>query len=407
MRVFLLLDQDVRPLKVYPLAGKASKPVEVVPVGGIPGEVERSFHGAALAAYNVITKNGRPVSLSYLAYELEEDVARRIHGGSGGLAFAIATMGEMLGIKCNEVVGASGVIDTENGKVERVGAINEKIAKVIEQSPGITILLYPRQNDAEVSPELKKSALEQGIKLQPVQSLQEVSSILFGQEPQPAQTVGSSRVKLTIVAPAIFLMALYLAYGLSAHRLAVYLLENQHYPLARWHLGLATWAAFYSKGVKDLSKDFDTPIETDPILTLRYASGREETYPLDRIPPEFKLSDRDAFAFRIEPFEPVFVYILESQGPSAVLKLFPPDGETQAVTAPRVVPGRGSFFRLQGRSGNRDVFILLSKWRCRALERAFLGRSQTSLPGSILTDHQVEERSIQLKKIAIEFNKSQ
>jgi hypothetical protein len=405
MRVFLLLDQDVRPLKVYPLAGKASKPVEVVPVGGIPGEVERSFHGAALAAYNVLTNNGRQVSVSYLAYELEEDVARRIHGGSGGLAFAIATMGEMLGVKCDEVVGASGVIDTEKGKVEKVGAINEKISKVIEQSPGITILFYPRQNDPEISPELKKSALAKGIKLRPVQSLQQVSAILFGQDQRPERAAARSRPSLALLAPIVFLLVLYVAYGLSAHRLAVFLLENQHYPMARWHLRLASWAVFYNKDLQEISKDFETPIETEPVLVLRYGTGREETYPLDRVPPEFRFSDRDAFAFRIEPFEPLFVYILESQGPGVMLKLFPADGEIQAISAPRMIPGRGSFFRLQGRSGNRDVFVLLSRWRCRVLEKAFWGRGQIAFPTSILTGYQLEERSIRLKRLPIEFGK--
>jgi hypothetical protein len=405
MEVFLLLDQDARPLKVYPLFGKGTKPVEVTAIGNVPAEVEKSFYRAAHATYNLLMKNGGKISHSLLSFEIEEDTAKRIYGGSGALAFAIAAMYEMLGKQCKEIIGATGVIDAGKGTIGKVGAINEKLSTVMAHSPEVKVLFYPSQNDPELSPEVKQEALQRGIKLNAVKTLQDVQSVLFEKDRRISRLAAASRRRVLVTAFIFVLLSIYFAYGFTSHLVAIYFLENEHYALAKRHLRLANWVAFYNDDTTNILRDFETPLETEPVFNLRYSNGREETYPIDRVPPEFRLSGRDTFAFRINPYEPLYVYIIQSEDSTSFKTLYPTEADEKALWAATTIPGAGVFFRLQGKAGNKDIFIVLSRWKCRILEQALSGYGQNLQFPACMSKYRLEEQSVQLKKLSFTLEK--
>ncbi|MBF0528107.1 MAG: hypothetical protein HQK55_02305 [Deltaproteobacteria bacterium] len=393
MRVLLLLDQDITYLLLNPLAGKGTKPIEIVSVGSIPVEVEKSFHGAALATYNLLMKKGERIPNSVLFYQIESDITKRIYGGSGALAFAVASMCVMLGRECKKTIGATGVIDTEKGMVEKVEAINEKLLMLIERTPEeVSLVFYPQQNSSEIAPELKRQAKQKGIELKPVQTLDEVYSSLFGRK---------KRSWFWEALSVLAVSALYLTYALFSHSLAIYLLENEHYSLARRHLHLAGSIAPFNSHLRSIARDFDTPLETQPLFSLRYSTGREETYPVDRVPNEFRLSNRDTFAFKIDPFEPLYVYIVQSEGAGSYRKLYPADGHAKLINTLTTIPGVGVSFRLQGQAGAKDIYIVLSKWRCRILESAFFSFARDFTFPDGMNKYVLEEQCIQLKRLPI------
>jgi len=405
MQVFLLLDQDVRPLKLYPLSGKGNKPVEIVPVGDIPSDVEKSFYGAAIATYNFITKSGGKVSHSIFAYELESDIARRIYGGSGALAFAAAVMCEMLGVSSREVIGATGVIDTEKGTVGGICAINDKISTILRNKPGITVIFYPLANASEISPELKLALKRSNIKLSPVRSLHEVYQALLGRKIGTGKAVRTPKKKTAWIAAGVLLLFIYVAYALSSHLTAIYFLENEHYAFARWHLLTAGRLAFFNSELTKIAGDFETPLETQGIFALRFSMGREETYPIDRVPPEFRLSDRDVFAFRIEPYETLYVYIVQSEVSGSFRKLYPSGKQADAISSTTRIPGIGIFFRPEGKAGNKDIYMVFSRWRCLVLEKALSASGQNFSFPTDMNKFNLEEQSIQLKKISMTLEK--
>jgi len=405
MQVFLLLDQDVRPLKLYPLSGKGNKPVEIVPVGDIPSDVEKSFYGAAIATYNFITKNGGKVAHSIFAYELESDIARRIYGGSGALAFAVAVMSEMLGVAGRQVIGATGVIDTEKGMVRGVGAIRDKIASILRNNPGITVIFYPQENASEITPELKLALRQSRIRLHPVCSLHDIYQALVGRKIENGNVVRTPKKKTAWIVFGVLLLVITVVYALSSHAMAIYLLENEHYAVARWHLLAAGRLAFFNSELTKIAEDFQTPLETQGIFSLRFSMGREETYPIDRVPPEFMLSDRDVFAFRIEPYETLYVYILQSEGSGSFRKLYPSGKQADAVFSSLQIPGIGIFFRPEGKAGNKDIYLVFSRWRCLVLEKAlFVSGQNFSFPAD-MNHYNLEEQSIQLKKVSMSLDK--
>ena len=406
MQVFLLLDQDVRPLKLYPLSGKGNKPVEIVPVGDIPSDVEKSFYGAAIATYNFITKHGEKVVHSIFAYELESDIARRIYGGSGALAFAAAVMCEMLGVSSREVIGATGVIDTENGTVGGICAINDKISTILRNKPGITAIFYPLANASEIAPELKLALKRSNIKLSPVRSLHEVYQALLGRKIGTGKAaVKAPKKKIAWIAAGVILLFIYVGYALSSHLTAIYLLENEHYAFARWHLLTAGRLAFFNSELTKIAGDFETPLETQGSFSLRFSIGREETYPIDRVPPEFLLSDRDVFAFRIEPYETLYVYIVQADGSGSFRKLYPSGKQADAISSTTRIPGIGIFFRPEGKAGNKDIYLVFSRWRCLVLEKAISASGPNFSFPADMNQYNLEEQSIQLKKISMTYEK--
>jgi hypothetical protein len=395
MQVFLLLDQDVTPLKAFPLHGKGVGPVTIHAVGTIPPGVSTSFNGAAIASYNFITKNGKKSNHSIFAYEIDPAIASRIYGGSGALAFSIAAIYEMLGLTSREVIGATGVIaDTQKGTIGRVSAINEKIKTLLEKKPGITIIFYPRANDPDIELELKIQLKKSNIKFHPVKSLGEVCQalpeLIF--PPHPPWWL-------------LLLLIIYFAYTLSSHSTAIYLLENEHYPFAKWHLKTASRLAFFNSELQKTATAFEKPLEAQGIFSIRFSIGREETYPVDRVPPEFLISDKDVFSFRIEPYDPIYVYMVQSDGSGSFRKLYPSGKQAQAISTTTRIPAIGVSFKPEGKSGNKDIYMVFSRWRCLDLEKAlFASNPNFSFPAA-MNKYNLEENCVQLKKISMTLQK--
>lgn len=402
MQIFLLLDQDIRPLKVWRLRGKGSGVLELVNAGGyvLPKELEQAFYGAALATLNLLTKRDGPISNPVLAYELELSVTKRIHGESGALAFAIASMYELLGRECSEVIAATGVVDKENGTVGWVAAVDEKFSLVTKHLPKLTKVFYPLDNGSDIHPAIKKEIKKESIELRPVQTLREVYRTLFGQD-LSQENVWNLLKKFAL---PFALLASCIIYGIFSNQLAIYLLEKEHYSPAWLHLHLANWIAFYNGDVGKTLKAYETPIETVPIITIRFSNGKEESYLIDRVPPEFRLSGQDCFAFRIVPYEPLYVYILQSEDSGSLRRLYPDRDHAGAIQITTSIPGNGIFFRLQGKAGNRDIYMVLSRWHCRSLEETTSIHGKHLQP-SVMNKYDLEEQSVQLKRIPMSFIK--
>jgi hypothetical protein len=404
MHVFLLLDQDTSTLKVYPLAGKGNRPVEVVSLGNVPMEVEKSFYGAALATYNLLMKSGAQISHYIFAYELEESVGRRIYGGSGALAFAIASMCGMLGRESKEVIGATGVVDIERGTIGKVGSINEKLSLVIRNSRDLTKIFYPMENDCEIHPTLRKEGFKKGIELMPVQTLTEVYLALWGGHRTDRVVCKYFRKRPGWIALVVSFFALLIVYGSFSHLFAIYLIEYEHYTVARMHLAFARRIAFYNKNVDRIFNDYKSSIETLTMINIRYSSGKEESYPTNRVPPELRLTERDSFAFRIESYKPLFVYILQADDSGVLKRLYPAQNQTGITQGGASIPGTGVFFRPQGKAGNRDIFIVLSKWRCRWIEEATSNHRGYLRPVD-MHKYDLDEQSVQLERIPMSLTR--
>ena len=402
MEVFLLLDQDTKPLKVFPLAGsEGSKPVEIVCPGGIPQDVERSFYRAGLAVYNLLMKDGGGIRNNSFICEMEDDTANRIYGGSGALAFAIASMCEMTGEECRKVIGATGVINTEKGTIERVEAINEKLSMVLERRPEVKTVFYPFHNDPEVVASLKRAAEERGVELKPVRTLQEVRKAVLSATQNPVKARRSAMQRPLFVLFFVISCFLYLFYGFSAHLIATQLLENEHYSVARWYLHVSRWTAFYNGELLKIMDDFNTPLEAEVVFIVRFATGREENYLIDRVPPVFRLCERDAFAFRVAPYEPLYMYIVQCDESGSFTKLYTSDNHLDIGLSSTSIPGTGVFFQSHGKMGNKDIYILLTKWRCTVLENVLSGCGQSFHCPVDLSGYHLEERSIQLKRLPV------
>lgn len=421
--IFLLLDQGVGQLEVFGLQVEGGLgPPDLKPYMRLPSDVKESFKAATLAAYNAICEMGVASPYSYYSYTVDDETASRIYGKSAALAFAIAITYQMLGVECQESIGATGMIDPASGTVQPVNAIHEKITIAFDNLPSNSTILYPFDNDSEVSAELKQEAIEKGIKLKPVKTLDDVLFALklrsvsesngtskehSDQKHGTGKNHGSGKNKRIAIAAMAGLLMVYLFYGLVSQRLAVFLLENEYYALARWHIHLASLVIFYNNDMTQIARDFEAPLEAQSIFSLRYSTGREETYPIDLIPPVFQLNSRDMLAFRVEPREPVYVYIIEYEGDGSFKKLYPYNAQEDTVLSSATrIPPVGVFFRLEGKPGNRDIYVVLSRWKCKVLEKVISSiQSDFSFPGN-LSKYGLEEQCIQVKKVSVSLDRS-
>ena len=405
MQIFLLLDHDTALLEVSPVAGQGSKPVNLVEIGHFPLEVKQAFDGASIAAHNCLMNHAEFVSSSFFSYEvLEEGITRRINGTSGSLAFTIALMHEMLGKESTLRIGATGVVSTAKGTVKRIEAINDKLKTLIAKQTDISVIYYPAVNDREIVNELRQQIQARNINLKPVKTLDDVYHDLFGEDQIKCRDADKNKNRIRIIGCAAILAVVYISYVLVAHALALFLLENEHYTLVKWHLHIANSLAFYNSTIKKDLNDFQNPLKPQFVFTLKLSSGREETYPIDKIPPVFRLTDLDTFAFRFDPSEPLYIYIVQSEESRFLKTLYPSDNQPNPIIGPRKVPV-GAYFCLQGKAGSKDIYAVVSRWRCKSLEKKLASYGRDFHFPEDMDRYLLEEQSVQLKKISISFEK--
>ncbi len=179
-------------LSLYSPARQSLRPIDAFIMTEVEGTVTRSARRAAGAVYEAVSrlrKDLRPVVAGF-DFACPTPVA----GESGGLAFAVA-LAKMLMQKDPGPVAATGIVQSSHngGPVKGIRGIEEKLeaAAVVLSSGGW--VLYPSENDDEVSPQLRKRLIDEGLRLCPVGSVVEAIDILFESEKQASQEQSEKR----------------------------------------------------------------------------------------------------------------------------------------------------------------------------------------------------------------------
>jgi hypothetical protein len=113
----------------------------------------------------------------------DTDVNTKVLGASAGLGFSLKFAQEIYraktGKSLNCSVAATGMIDETGCKVRRVNGINQKIDAAIDCLRKGDKFFYPTGNEKEVDPEKKAHALQKGIELIPVLTVDEAINMLL------------------------------------------------------------------------------------------------------------------------------------------------------------------------------------------------------------------------------------
>jgi hypothetical protein len=133
-------------------------------------------------------------------------------------------------------------------------------------------------------------------------------------------------------------------------------------------LQVARYGAFWNSNLRSIYRDFKSPLHTEVVLLVLFATGREYHYRIGMVPPTLSLSEQDKFAFRIHPSAPVYVYIYQFDRDRVVKRLYPPDHKGVALREAATLPGKGVWFNPDGVDGKTVINIVLARWRCRDLE---------------------------------------
>ncbi len=168
-------------LSLFSPPRESLRPIDAYVVTEVEGTVTHSARRAAGAAYEAISRFKKDLGSVVAGFDF--DIASPVTGESGGLAFAVA-LAKRLVQKDPGPVAATGIVQSSDngGPVKGVRGIESKLkAAVIVIPPGGWIL-YPSENDDEVSPKLRQYIARKGIKARAVRSVAEAIDILFESE---------------------------------------------------------------------------------------------------------------------------------------------------------------------------------------------------------------------------------
>lgn len=158
-----------------------SRPIEAY----LTLECDRSFSRAALrGAETAYTwAQGKlfhlsPQIISYDLLGLPND--RGVTGESGGLAFALALATHLYGDNTLPIAATGEIVASpDGGPVTSIKGINAKLKGATEQLPAGGLIFYPKENDFEVSTKARQQALDKGLTLHAVESVEQALDILF------------------------------------------------------------------------------------------------------------------------------------------------------------------------------------------------------------------------------------
>ncbi|MCP4350140.1 MAG: hypothetical protein GY795_32085 [Desulfobacterales bacterium] len=421
MNIFMLLDKEISELKVLRIQGQPENaPIGVIKTVSTPLDVYESFNTAALGAHEIL-QNKACGNCGWLSYKIDNQIAGQIYGYSAGLAFAIGTIGEMLQVDIPIRIAATGIIsDEKSGTIEKVEHINEKLLVALDHDHFSSggIIFYPEDNDKEIPEEIKEKAAKKEIGLQAVKTLSDIMDYFYSsgiisyhkdkdiefpkQTEQEKRNDSQERINLSrrMIFATVFIVFIFTLYGYSSPSIALYLLENNHYTEARWHLRMAKWAAFYNSSMQDIIEDFGRRIAVEDEMTfiVRYHTGKGTTFRLDRIPQKLYL--QDAFAFRIITSDSFYLYIFRIDETNTGKKLYPYKNEDYAlITSSIYIPEKGAFFQMS--SNHSKIYLILSRWRCRRLEEEFKISDTVLFSDKEISRYHIKERSVLSKKIIV------
>lgn len=158
-----------------------SRPIEAY----LTLECDRSFSRAALrgaeTAYTWAQEKLFHLSPQIISYDLlglPND--RGVTGESGGLAFALALATHLYGDNTRPIAATGEIVASpDGGPVVAIQGINEKLHAAIDQLPADGLIFYPKENDFEVSTKARQQAIDKGLTLHAVESVEQALDILF------------------------------------------------------------------------------------------------------------------------------------------------------------------------------------------------------------------------------------
>jgi len=178
--VYLLLAQGVKAALALPVTARISEGargegVRHVDAAGASSEARESARVGAILAYNLLYREkyvDRRIVVAFEAPRLEN-----LHGRSGDLAFALSLAASWRApggapVFAFPQAAATGVLSPE-GAVLPVESLAPKLAAALEVLPHGGFALYPRANEAEVAPALRRNAETRGVVLAPCDRLED------------------------------------------------------------------------------------------------------------------------------------------------------------------------------------------------------------------------------------------
>jgi hypothetical protein len=169
-------------LSLHSPSGDKNRPIDAYVVTECEGGFTASARRAAEAVYDVVRGQGLEMEPLVVGYDLQGlPPGRQVMGESGGLAFAVALAKRLLGRDPGPVAATGEVRSGHNGgPVGPVRGIESKMAATRRLAPEGTWILYPKENDPEISNDLRKSLGRKGLRLHPVANVAEAMGLLFG-----------------------------------------------------------------------------------------------------------------------------------------------------------------------------------------------------------------------------------
>lgn len=193
------------------------RPIDAYVVTECEGGFTRSARRAAEAVYDTAKQNLpelKPLVVGYDLQGLHEQ--HHVSGESGGLAFAIS-LARRLFEQDPGPVAATGDIKSGGGggplgPVKNIEAKIEAASRIVPEGGWI---IYPQDNDAEISDNLRKSLIDKRLRLKPVSSVDETISSLFDLKAPDDKIGGISTRKTWPLILAGLLIAVSIVFGIT------------------------------------------------------------------------------------------------------------------------------------------------------------------------------------------------
>lgn len=168
-------------LSLHAGTNKKGRPIDAYVLTDSEGDIALAARRAAEAVYHTvkpIRKLDAPLVVGYDLHGLHASCP--VTGGSGGLAFVVALGKRLLEMDPGPVAATGEVKSGHNGgPLGPVKGIAAKLSEAGRLLPENGWILYPKENEAEISEEIKASLSDKGLKLRPVSSVSETLVMLF------------------------------------------------------------------------------------------------------------------------------------------------------------------------------------------------------------------------------------
>jgi hypothetical protein len=170
-------------------------PLKAIPINMPDKTVIHSAQNGFWAAFHILKSLGFIKENICFTYQFKESVDTPIVGNSAGLGFCLKLAqtihlrmsGQYLGFS----IAATGVLTDgmARAEIEGVKGIEAKFKGAMECLKSGDWFFYPVKNEPEISLEMREEALQHGIKLVPMVSVEQAVFSLLGTFPQEADTI--------------------------------------------------------------------------------------------------------------------------------------------------------------------------------------------------------------------------